>query len=267
MSAASRSRQRSRLLRRGAEASAWTGHYHCGARRDSLIVSESAPIAHGRLVSQPASQAKSRGNDLSGRFGSLTIAGRAGSLQKRALYLCSCDCGRERVVRAGDLRRGRVKSCGRLHGAPLSVVVNEGQKYCPRCQSACAVSDFHGKGSSSYCKPCSTKQTAEWREQNRAGVRQQARRVALKKLAAREAHLGVAVRCHICGFKFENNCTAKISKVAHWDHDHGTGGGRGWLCASCNTGIGLLGDNPKLLETAAQYLRERGFSASKSRIA
>jgi len=29
--------------------------------------------------------------------------------------LCKCDCGKEKVVRLGDIRDGRVKSCGCLH--------------------------------------------------------------------------------------------------------------------------------------------------------
>ena len=33
---------------------------------------------------------------------------------------------------------------------------------------------------------------------------------------------------------------------------------RGVLCPACNTGIGLLGDDPERLESAADYLIERG---------
>ena len=39
------------------------------------------------------------------------------------------------------------------------------------------------------------------------------------------------------------------------DHCHETGIFRGWLCTSCNTSLGKLGDNIAGLERAIQYLR------------
>jgi hypothetical protein len=39
------------------------------------------------------------------------------------------------------------------------------------------------------------------------------------------------------------------------DHDHVDGKFRGWLCASCNRGLGLLGDSEFRVETALRYLR------------
>lgn len=38
------------------------------------------------------------------------------------------------------------------------------------------------------------------------------------------------------------------------DHDHKTGKFRGWLCASCNLGIGLLGDTEERIRKAWLYL-------------
>jgi Autographiviridae endonuclease VII len=40
------------------------------------------------------------------------------------------------------------------------------------------------------------------------------------------------------------------------DHNHSTGKVRGILCQSCNTAIGLFGDDPAVLFRAAQYLQE-----------
>ena len=57
-----------------------------------------------------------------------------------------------------------------------------------------------------------------------------------------------ANRCEIC----RNPPTGKI---LHVDHDHKTGKFRGLLCSNCNTGIGLLKDDPDLLIRAAAYLK------------
>lgn len=59
-------------------------------------------------------------------------------------------------------------------------------------------------------------------------------------------------RCAICG-------TAKPPGngfKAQWnvDHDHATGRVRGILCSPCNTGMGLLKDDPALLRRAADYV-------------
>jgi len=40
------------------------------------------------------------------------------------------------------------------------------------------------------------------------------------------------------------------------DHDHVTGKVRGYLCESCNTGIGRLDDNIKLIENALDWLKK-----------
>ena len=56
--------------------------------------------------------------------------------------------------------------------------------------------------------------------------------------------------CAICG----TTDTGKRKAFAV-DHCHDTGKIRGLLCGNCNTGIGNLRDNIKLLERAIEYLR------------
>lgn len=56
-------------------------------------------------------------------------------------------------------------------------------------------------------------------------------------------------RCAICGgyqvIKGDN---------LYVDHDHITGRIRGLLCHYCNVGIGMLKDNPQILQNAIDYL-------------
>ncbi len=51
-------------------------------------------------------------------------------------------------------------------------------------------------------------------------------------------------------------CQTEInSKNTSIDHCHSTGHVRGILCTACNTGIGLMRDNVKILQSAIHYLQ------------
>jgi len=51
--------------------------------------------------------------DLTGqRFGRWTVVAFARAEQSHVWWLCLCDCGEQKVVRGGDLRRGHSFSCG-----------------------------------------------------------------------------------------------------------------------------------------------------------
>src|SRR5919109_1779439 len=61
-----------------------------------------------------------RVRDLTGqRFGKLFVERHAGSTGRRALWLCLCDCGKEKVLIGKDLISGNTKSCGCLQNAPI----------------------------------------------------------------------------------------------------------------------------------------------------
>lgn len=54
-----------------------------------------------------------RAIEMEGRkFGRLTVKALLGSVNKRRMYACLCDCGTETKVRGTDLRRGGQVSCG-----------------------------------------------------------------------------------------------------------------------------------------------------------
>ena len=50
------------------------------------------------------------------------------------------------------------------------------------------------------------------------------------------------------------------------DHNHENGAVRGLLCQACNRAIGLFKDNPKILQSAAEYLENRGNYGGKTHL-
>lgn len=58
-----------------------------------------------------------RVNDLTGqRFGKLIVLGFYGKTSdKKAVWLCKCDCGKEKPIRAAALKCGSTRSCGCLY--------------------------------------------------------------------------------------------------------------------------------------------------------
>ena len=59
-----------------------------------------------------------------------------------------------------------------------------------------------------------------------------------------------AFTCPIC----QKTTIAGITKVV-LDHNHKTGAVRGWLCESCNTGIGRFDDDPDIVKRALDWLQ------------
>ncbi len=83
------------------------------------------------------------------------------------------------------------------------------------------------------------------RRQARSEKRKRKRRERRNK--ARELAVGRSkpLHCEVCGEQRE----------IHFDHCHDSGLFRGWVCERCNNVLGLVKDNPVLLENLARYLR------------
>jgi hypothetical protein len=63
--------------------------------------------------------------------------------------------------------------------------------------------------------------------------------------------------CAICRIAESLTFNEKVVLLSV-DHCHATGKVRGLLCRACNMAIGALRDDPKILDRAANYLRENG---------
>jgi hypothetical protein len=72
-------------------------------------------------------------------------------------------------------------------------------------------------------------------------------RVLAKSRAAYQKRLQREGVCELC---------SKQGPIV-WDHCHAQGHFRGWLCAQCNTGLGMFRDNPDVLRRAAAYIETR----------
>lgn len=136
---------------------------------------------------------------------------------------------------------------------------------------SCAVVDVDKTGDGyerKICNVCSKlKKTSEFaRNQNAKGDRP-VRRPSCQK--CRRTMEGVSVspkertkwrrtkphkepfECPVCRKRTIAGVTCKVVL----DHDHRTGKVRGWICDSCNTGLGQLKDDPELIKSAFDYLK------------
>ena len=71
-------------------------------------------------------------------------------------------------------------------------------------------------------------------------------RLVLKKITKNSKPPEFGNPCDCCGKPVHRNWQL--------DHCHETGQFRGWLCKTCNTGLGLLGDNVGSVRKALDYL-------------
>ncbi len=58
-------------------------------------------------------------------------------------------------------------------------------------------------------------------------------------------------KCKVCDKEFDSN--GRCTKL-HIDHCHDSDEVRGFLCNNCNIGLGYFYDDPKILQSAVEYL-------------
>lgn len=132
-------------------------------------------------------------------------------------------------------------------------------KTCTVCKQHKPIEDFYFRlkskpesGRHSNCKVCVRANVAKWQRDNNYRHNEKTKSYLLRsKYGLTRDDLNAIIeaqggRCLIC-----NQQTEKLRV----DHCHVTGKVRGLLCHGCNTGIGLLGEEPDRLEAAAAYLR------------
>jgi epoxyqueuosine reductase QueG len=104
------------------------------------------------------------------------------------------------------------------------------------------------------CKKCVRSQVQRYRQENAAELVERQRVYRLRHYYGIEAdeYDSMLARqgggCAICGAAPPWNRGLRV------DHDHATGAVRGLLCNECNRGIGLLQDDPRLLDALVAYL-------------
>ena len=160
--------------------------------------------------------------DQSGsKYGKLTLIEkldeRAGN--KSFMYRCVCDCGNEAKVSFSQMTSGKTKSCGCI--SRQKGELNHNWK--------------HGRS-----------KTREYYNEGFMRLKYGVTKEKYQEML--DSQNGV---CAVCKTKPDFKTWKKRLSI---DHCHVTGRVRGLLCDPCNRGIGMLKDDPSILENAIKYL-------------
>lgn len=97
----------------------WICKCNCGNEKSikSASLINGSTKSCGCLNKEIISKQKEISDMIGKRFGKLTVIKRGDTHitsggQKKAMWLCKCDCGNEKIVASQDLKSGHTKSCG-----------------------------------------------------------------------------------------------------------------------------------------------------------
>ena len=133
-------------------------------------------------------------------------------------------------------------------------------KFCPKCEQMLLREEFYKDaarkdGVTAYCKLCKNKINKKWQDANIDSHRKSQLRQRRKR------EYGISDQDMLDMLEKQSNscaiCRKEISWNCHVDHCHKTGIVRGLLCASCNKGLGLFGDDTTKLKNAIKYLESQ----------
>lgn len=104
------------VIRKSDKQSNRTAYWECLCDCGNTTIVSTYALRGGHTKSCGCLKHRSNAKDLKGqRFGRLTVKRRIGTIGRRALWRCKCDCGKMTDVRSIDLISGNTKSCGCLH--------------------------------------------------------------------------------------------------------------------------------------------------------
>jgi len=175
----------------------------------------------------------------------LTLKALAGKNRRGlSLGLFDCDCGKAATTLIAEVKSGHTKSCGCLGAAPI--IDKTTLRKCLRCkQDKPVIGNFYKrKDKPTYrytCNECRSNDPYE-KLKRRIGT---LKKYDLTPAQYAERYNAQNGNCDICG---------KHRKCLAVDHCHVTGVIRALLCLKCNTAIGMLNDDPAILEKAIVYL-------------
>lgn len=153
-------------------------------------------------------------------------------------------------------------------------------KFCPKCKHSKNLEFFSrdlstSDGKRSHCKECCSSsyknyrinnkekraiEGKEWRKNNPDAVINHNFKNNLKKfgLTVEIYNNMLKAQNHVCAICEKPEMTKRNNKIKQLsvDHCHATGKVRGLLCTKCNTGIGLLREDPIIIQKAKDYLTE-----------